>query len=97
MSQNVMAGIGGDGGDHNKAEGGDVDVKASIESANLNDVLNNSRVLPYRRFRHVCTADRRLRGQRTGGRGLPVLTSPRSRRTTARKDQDFRSLAGPQC
>ena len=33
MSQNVWAGIGGDGGDHNKAEGGDVDVKASIESA----------------------------------------------------------------
>ncbi len=25
------AGIGGEGGDHNKAEGGDVDVKASIE------------------------------------------------------------------
>ena len=33
MSQNVWAGIGGEGGDHNKAEGGDVDVKASIESA----------------------------------------------------------------
>ena len=30
MSQNVWAGIGGDGGDHNKAEGGDVDFKASI-------------------------------------------------------------------
>jgi hypothetical protein len=41
MSQNVAAGIGGDGGDHNKAEGGDVDFKASIESANLNDALNN--------------------------------------------------------
>jgi hypothetical protein len=41
MSQTVMAGIGGDGGDHNKAEGGDVDFKASIESANLNDALNN--------------------------------------------------------
>ena len=40
MSQNVVAGIGGNGGDHNKAEGGDVDVKASIESANLNDLLN---------------------------------------------------------
>jgi hypothetical protein len=40
MSQNVAAGIGGDGGDHNKAEGGDVDFKASIESANLNDSLN---------------------------------------------------------
>ena len=36
-----MAGIGGDGGDHNKAEGGDVHVKASIESANLNDLLNS--------------------------------------------------------
>jgi hypothetical protein len=33
MSQNVWAGIGGDGGDHNKAEGGDVHVKASIETA----------------------------------------------------------------
>ena len=43
QSQNVMAGIGGDGGDHNKAEGGDVHFKASIESANLNDVLNNSK------------------------------------------------------
>jgi hypothetical protein len=42
MSQNVAAGVGGDGGDHNKAEGGDVDFKASIESANLNDVLNDS-------------------------------------------------------
>jgi hypothetical protein len=42
MSQNVAAGIGGDGGNHNKAEGGDVQFKASIESANLNDVLNDS-------------------------------------------------------
>jgi len=42
MSQNVAAGVGGDGGDHNKAEGGDVHFKASIESANLNDVLNDS-------------------------------------------------------
>ena len=41
MSQNVAAGIGGDGGNHNKAEGGDVHVKASIESVNLNDALNN--------------------------------------------------------
>jgi hypothetical protein len=41
MSQNVLAGIGGDGGDNNKAEGGDVDVKASIESANLTDSLNS--------------------------------------------------------
>jgi hypothetical protein len=41
MSQNVAAGNGGDGGNHNKAEGGDVHLKASIESANLNDSLNN--------------------------------------------------------
>ena len=30
QSQNVMAGIGGNGGDGNKAEGGDVHYKASI-------------------------------------------------------------------
>ena len=30
MSQNVVAGVGGDGGDHNTAVGGDVDVKATI-------------------------------------------------------------------
>jgi hypothetical protein len=42
QSQNVKAGIGGDGGNGNKAEGGDVDVKASIEWNNLNDVLNHS-------------------------------------------------------
>jgi hypothetical protein len=42
QSQTVMAGIGGNGGNGNKAEGGDVHIKASIESANLNDVLNNS-------------------------------------------------------
>jgi hypothetical protein len=42
QSQNVKAGIGGDGGNGNKAEGGDVDVKASIEWTNLNDVLNHS-------------------------------------------------------
>jgi hypothetical protein len=35
MSQNVWAGIGGNGGDHNKAEGGDVHVKI------LNDSLNS--------------------------------------------------------
>ena len=40
-ARHVMAGIGGDGGDHNKAEGGDIHFKASIESANLNDVLND--------------------------------------------------------
>ena len=42
QSQNVKAGIGGDGGSGNKAEGGDVDVKTSIEWTNLNDVLNHS-------------------------------------------------------
>src|SRR6266550_8382391 len=42
QSQTVMAGIGGDGGNNNKAEGGDAHFKASIESANLNDVLNDS-------------------------------------------------------
>ena len=47
-----MAGIGGDGGDDNKAEGGDIHFKASIESANLNDVLNDQ-VFRHRRFRHV--------------------------------------------
>jgi len=41
MSQNVYAGIGGDGGDHNKAEGGDVHLKGSIESTNLSDSLNS--------------------------------------------------------
>jgi hypothetical protein len=42
MSQNVAAGVGGNGGNNNKAEGGDVHFKASIESVNLNDVLNDS-------------------------------------------------------
>lgn len=43
QGQTVMAGVGGDGGDDNKAEGGDIYFKASIESANLNDVLNDSK------------------------------------------------------
>ena len=43
QSQTVMAGVGGDGGNYNKAEGGDIHFKASIESANLNDVLNDSK------------------------------------------------------
>ena len=42
MSKNVAAGIGGNGGSGNKAEGGDVHIKASIEFVNLNDVLNHS-------------------------------------------------------
>jgi len=41
MSQNVLAGVGGEGGDHNKAEGGDVHFKASIESSNMSDALNS--------------------------------------------------------
>jgi hypothetical protein len=41
QGQKVYAGVGGDGGDKNYAVGGDVDIKASIESANLNDVLNH--------------------------------------------------------
>ena len=53
QSQNVMAGIGGNGGDGNKAEGGDVHYKASIESANLNDVLNNSEHFHIDDFVHV--------------------------------------------
>ena len=43
QSQKVYAGVGGDGGDKNYAVGGDADIKASIESANLNDVLNHSK------------------------------------------------------
>ena len=42
QSQSVAAGIGGDGGDGNAALGGNVDIKASLESVNLNDVLNHS-------------------------------------------------------
>ncbi len=43
QSQTVMAGVGGDGGNNNKAEGGDIQFKASIESANLNDAFNDSK------------------------------------------------------
>jgi hypothetical protein len=53
MSQNVYAGIGGEGGSGNKAEGGDVDIKASIESVNLNDVLNHSEDFHIDDFVHV--------------------------------------------
>lgn len=42
QSQSVAAAIGGDGGDGNAALGGNVDIKAMIESTNLNDVLNHS-------------------------------------------------------
>ena len=53
QGQEVYAGIGGEGGDHNKAEGGDVHIKASIESANLNDVLNESHKFDIDDFVHV--------------------------------------------
>ena len=43
QGQTVMAGVGGDGGNHNKAEGGDIHFKASIESVNLNDAFNDSK------------------------------------------------------
>ena len=57
QGQEVCAGIGGDGGDHNKAEGGDVHIKASIESANLNDVLNDSKYFHIDDFVHVQLID----------------------------------------
>src|SRR5262245_26793967 len=51
MSQHVAAGIGGNGGNNNRAEGGDVHL--SIESANLNDVLNHSEHFHIDDFVHV--------------------------------------------
>jgi len=51
--QTVMAGIGGNGGNDNYARGGDVDIKASIESANLSDVLNHSEQFHVDDFVHV--------------------------------------------
>jgi hypothetical protein len=51
--QTVMAGIGGNGGNDNYARGGDVDVKAIIESANLSDVLNHSEQFHVDDFVHV--------------------------------------------
>ena len=53
QGQKVYAGIGGEGGDHNKAEGGDVHIKASIETAYLNDVLNESHKFDIDDFVHV--------------------------------------------
>jgi hypothetical protein len=53
MSQHVAAGIGGNGGDDNYAKGGEVEIKASIESANLNDVLNHSEHFDIDDFVHV--------------------------------------------
>ena len=95
MSQNVWAGIGGEGGDHNKAEGGDVHVKAR---SSRNQLAQQSRDLLYRQFRH---ASARLidasEGQRTGSGGCRFSLRQRSRRTTGREGSDFRSLAGTQC
>jgi hypothetical protein len=53
MSQHVAAGIGGNGGDDNYAKGGDVELKSSIESTNLNDVLNHSEHFHIDDFVHV--------------------------------------------
>jgi hypothetical protein len=53
QSQYVLAGVGGDGGNNNKAEGGDVHIKASIETAYLNDVLNDSKYFDVDDFVHV--------------------------------------------
>ncbi len=53
MSQHVAAGIGGNGGDDNYAKGGEVEIKASIESSNLNDVLNHSEHFHVDDFVHV--------------------------------------------
>jgi len=40
MSQNVWAGIGGDGGDHNTAKGGDVDVNILNDSLNSHEIYH---------------------------------------------------------
>jgi hypothetical protein len=53
MSQSVAAGIGGNGGNGNTAKGGDVHFDPSIESANLNDVLNHSGHFHIDDFVHV--------------------------------------------
>lgn len=53
MSQNVVAGIGGNGGNDNYAKGGDVHFDPTIESANLNDVLNHSEQFHVDDFVHV--------------------------------------------
>jgi hypothetical protein len=47
--QSVAAGIGGNGGNGNWAQGGNV----SVETANLNDVLNNSEHFHVSDFVHV--------------------------------------------
>jgi hypothetical protein len=47
--QSVMAGVGGNGGNDNWAQGGNV----SVETANLNDVLNHSEHFHISDFVHV--------------------------------------------
>jgi hypothetical protein len=51
MHQSVAAGIGGNGGNDNKAEGGDVSFK--VDAAILKDVLNNSDHFHVDDFVHV--------------------------------------------
>ena len=53
QGQKVYAGVGGDGGDKNYAVGGDVEIKASIETAYLNDVLNESQKFDIDDLVHV--------------------------------------------
>jgi hypothetical protein len=53
MHQSAAAGIGGNGGNGNAALGGDVHFDATIESANLNDVLNHSQQFHVDDFVHV--------------------------------------------
>ena len=53
MSQHVAAGIGGNGGDDNYAKGGDFELKSSMETANLNNVLNDSEHFHVDDFVHV--------------------------------------------
>ena len=51
--QSAAAGIGGNGGNDNYAKGGDVHFDPTIESANLNDVLNHSEHFYVDDFVHV--------------------------------------------
>ncbi|SRR5579883_474431 len=58
MHQSVAAGIGGNGGSHNTAEGGDVSFHLSnsiptTEVTSLDDVLNNSNHFDVNDFLHV--------------------------------------------
>jgi hypothetical protein len=51
--QSVAAGIGGNGGNGNYAAGGNVEIDPKMETANLNDVLNNSEHFHVDDFVHV--------------------------------------------